>query len=94
MDDETVEAGVGDEEIAAAAEDEDWKRAFTSEGYGFEKLIRAGDADEPARRAAYAECGVLRVWDILLNRHAFKPNPTTTVGRALAHHRRHSYNRD
>jgi len=58
VDDETVKAAVADEQVAAAAEDEDRKLTLASELNGFEELGLAGDFAEISGRTANTERGV------------------------------------
>jgi len=65
--DEAVEAGVADEEIAATTQDEEGKVALAGVVNGFEEGSFRGDLAEEAGWAAYAEGGVGGEGDVLLD---------------------------
>ena len=67
MEDEAVKATVADEEIAAAAEDEDFEVALMGEVDGFQKFGFGSDLAEELRGAADAKGGVRGKRDLLLN---------------------------
>ena len=67
VEDEAVEACVGDEEVAAAAEGEGGEVALSGESEGFEEGGLVGDAGEVAGGAADAEGGKGRERDVLLD---------------------------
>ena len=67
VEDEAVEAGVADKEIAASAEDEDGEVVGAGVGDGFEESGFAGDVGEEVSGAADAEGGVGGERDVLLD---------------------------
>ena len=67
VEDETVEAGVRDEEITTAAKDKDRERAVAGEGYCFKQLRLSVDLGKVACRAADVEGGVGSERDVLLD---------------------------
>jgi len=57
LEDEAGEAGVGDEEVAAAAEEEEWEGVFGGVGDGFGDVGFSGGFGEETGWAAYLEGG-------------------------------------
>ena len=60
LNDQTREPIVRDEQVAASAQDKQRSAVETGECDRFLKFRLLGYTDKPARRAAYAERGVLR----------------------------------
>ena len=68
VEDEAVEAGVRDQQVAASAEHEDGEVVLAGEGNGFEEFGFRVDFDEVARWASDAESGEGSEQDVLVDR--------------------------
>jgi len=85
VENQAVEATVADEEITAAAEDEERQVVLASEAHGFDQLGFSSDFAEKTSRTTDAQGGIGRERDMLLNTdgsrwHRFES--TTLAGRA------------